>query len=712
MKLPIILLIFGQCWTAVTSSKNPCGRAKRAIDDSSNESESTEDECNFSSINDNWSRRLSQLSSRTFLRQWWKGPNVCQREENEEESATNVPPESSYHFESCRETERSRRCTQSSLKNSTLVKRAIIHECCPGFVRKYGDVGCPQSFQLKSLQDTLADMNLTTFLEATRQAKLFDQITDDGNYTIFAPSNEAFEKSNDDGEISFVTLSSNDNMQFPREILASHIVARRLDYDSLENEKNIPSLKQGAVIRPVFYSGRMPFSQISTVNCVPLVKADRQTKNGFVHVIDHVMPEATRSLYQILKGDSRFSTFLSLANEEILNSLDDPKTRFTVFAFTDEGFRKLPVEAQERIKNKASCTSNLIHNHIVGPTMCSSSLVFSRSLKTSNGRRLYFKYNKTSSVGEQLPSIVVNDRNLINRDKVATNGVLHVVEGPILFTDNMETLQVLSLLGYDELAQALKINPILEALSNSNFTTLFVPPIEVVQQVLDTNDSNAKENFLTNLVVDPSFVDRSTIRMLSNNKYPMSGYKIGCSANIIRFRDVFTCNGIIRFLDNALPTASGRNIMEILENDPDLSQFTSLVKTAGTKASQFANNSNSLTLLALSNDALKNSMTEEQYEDLLKNRESSLRFVNRHIIKGSACCGQLTETTFGGRKLSSLRPYYRRMLAMRNPKVKRCNNLATNGIVHVIDASTKSFFDSDFIESFFDNASSFFDLSF
>ena len=50
------------------------------------------------------------------------------------------------------------------------------------------------------------------------------------------------------------------------------------------------------------------FIQIVTANCVPIKSVDNMATNGVAHVVTSRLPDASRSIYEIVANDPSFST--------------------------------------------------------------------------------------------------------------------------------------------------------------------------------------------------------------------------------------------------------------------------------------------------------------------------------------------------------------------------------------------------------------------
>jgi transforming growth factor-beta-induced protein len=99
---------------------------------------------------------------------------------------------------------------------------------------------------------------------------------------------------------------------------------------------------------------------------------------------------------------------------------------FTVFAPTDEAFKKLPPGTVENLlkpENKAQLTAILTY-HVVPGTVMASQVVSLKDAKTVNGQSV--KINVTGG------TVMVDKAKVVKTDIKASNGVIHVIDTVML----------------------------------------------------------------------------------------------------------------------------------------------------------------------------------------------------------------------------------------------------------------------------------------
>lgn len=116
--------------------------------------------------------------------------------------------------------------------------------------------------------------NFTSLLGALQATGLAETFAMPGNYTVFAPTDDAFAALGD-------TALTQDQLT---SILLYHVVSDRLTRDQLATGDLVPTLSDG---RPLFIHRNGP--QIVDISGAKVLVYDIQASNGIIHVIDRVM---------------------------------------------------------------------------------------------------------------------------------------------------------------------------------------------------------------------------------------------------------------------------------------------------------------------------------------------------------------------------------------------------------------------------------------
>jgi uncharacterized surface protein with fasciclin (FAS1) repeats len=129
-----------------------------------------------------------------------------------------------------------------------------------------------------------------------------------------------------------------------------------------------------------------------------------------------------QDIVDIAVSAGTFTTLVAALQAAGLADTLKGKGPFTVFAPTDEAFKKLPagtVESLLKPENKEKLRAILLYHVVAGDVTAAQAMKLS-SAKTVNGQEL-----KLSVHGG---TVMVNDARVVKADIVASNGVIHVID--------------------------------------------------------------------------------------------------------------------------------------------------------------------------------------------------------------------------------------------------------------------------------------------
>jgi uncharacterized surface protein with fasciclin (FAS1) repeats len=129
----------------------------------------------------------------------------------------------------------------------------------------------------------------------------------------------------------------------------------------------------------------------------------------------------TKTIVQIAAADPDFTTLVKLLKEAGLVGVLSGKTDYTVFAPTNAAFAKLPAATLKALAaNKAELKEVLLY-HVVAGSVPASKVVTLHSVKTVEGATVKIRVSGGS--------VYVNQAKVIQTNIMATNGIIHVING-------------------------------------------------------------------------------------------------------------------------------------------------------------------------------------------------------------------------------------------------------------------------------------------
>ncbi|KAL8582945.1 hypothetical protein ACOMHN_006489 [Nucella lapillus] len=249
---------------------------------------------------------------------WWEGPNVCQNEEesNDTESEGNVIAH--HHklaIQQCEESETAYRCTTTIQSPEGVISKTKLYECCHGFSRQHGEFGCPERLQMDDLLTTAQHLKLNDFLKAVDTVGLDEELTR-GNYTLFATADGGFplptgpgimlQDQQKGGGALMISRPMLDKMEDDLQaVLLGHLVPGPRRASSFGDEELLQTASPyDSTIRINFYSRP---EKLTTANCVKVTSTDHMATNGIIHMVESVVPTVTMSLLDVIQKEEDFS---------------------------------------------------------------------------------------------------------------------------------------------------------------------------------------------------------------------------------------------------------------------------------------------------------------------------------------------------------------------------------------------------------------------
>merc|ERR1712139_469532 len=178
-----------------------------------------------------------------------------------------------------------------------------------------------------------------------------------------------------------------------------------------------------------------------------VIKADNLVSNGVVHIIDGVLlppsapTPATKNLVQLAESVKDLSTLVAaVVAGGLADTLSSPGP-FTVFAPTNEAFAALPAGVLTKLMKPQSKKEliDILTYHVLPEKVLSKDLKPFQSVKTVEGKPLHVtKWDGQVRVG---PSLLSKDlQNVIKADNLASNGVVHIINGVLLPPSSAEII--------------------------------------------------------------------------------------------------------------------------------------------------------------------------------------------------------------------------------------------------------------------------------
>lgn len=154
--------------------------------------------------------------------------------------------------------------------------------CSNGVIHVIDSIIMPSTMDI--VETAVGAGSFKTLAAALKAAGLVEALQGDGPFTVFAPTDEAFAKL-PAGTVE--NLLKPENRGTLAAVLKFHVVSGRVYADSVARGGEFTTLQGGHLMSKTLKTRGMPDKVM--INGATVVKADIETSNGVIHVIDSVM---------------------------------------------------------------------------------------------------------------------------------------------------------------------------------------------------------------------------------------------------------------------------------------------------------------------------------------------------------------------------------------------------------------------------------------
>jgi len=569
-----------------------------------------------------------------------------------------------------------------------------------GLVAMMGLTACEEEEEkdeiMETEEETIVDIassddSYSTLVQALEKADLASTLKGDGPFTVFAPTNEAFENLLDDLGVGSLDDLSADQLE---PILLYHVVSGKVMSSDLSNGY-VPTLSPGT-------DDTKASLLINTDDGVMLngssavTAADIEADNGVIHEIDKVLMPPNVVDMAINNGD--FSTLVNAVVKAELAETLSGEGPFTVFAPTNAAFEELlsDLGASSLDDLTKDDLIPILKYHVVSGNVLSSDLSSGR-VTTLNGNDIAVDVSS---------SVMINGKSSVTAaDIQGTNGVIHVID-KVLLPDDAPKNIVETASGDDQfstLVDALTKAELASALEGEGPFTVFAPTNDAFNDLLaelgasslDDLTADELEPILLYHVVSGKvmsgdlsngYVNTLSPGPNSTNTSMLVNTDEGVTLNgstSVTAADIEAYNGVIHVVDKVLlpPT-----VVDIAINNSNFSTLVDAVVKA--ELVETLSSEGPFTIFAPTNEA---------FEDLLSNLDgaSSLDDLSKddlvpileyHVVSGNVRSGDLSsgdvETLNGDIQVDV---GDENVTINTDATVTAVDIQGTNGVVHVID---------------------------
>lgn len=269
-----------------------------------------------------------------------------------------------------------------------------------------------------------------------------------GNFTVFAPTNTAFDalarELTGNANATAADLLVPANRALVRTVLQYHVLTTRVLASAIAPGRAVtPALGAGSFFK-IVVDGGQPAIIDGRARSANIVATDILATNGVIHAIDRVILPANRTIVDIAAANSNFSSLVAALvfasnNNDLVNLLSGAGT-FTVFAPTNAAFDALAREllhnpqaaaAQLLVPANRALVRSVLQYHVLGARVLAAEVPLAAPIDPA------LSGTDTFTITRSGPGLLITDArhrtaNITATDIFASNGVIHVIDQVIL----------------------------------------------------------------------------------------------------------------------------------------------------------------------------------------------------------------------------------------------------------------------------------------
>ena len=265
-----------------------------------------------------------------------------------------------------------------------------------------------------------------SLVAALTQADLVTTLQGDGPFTVFAPTDAAFEAAG----IDLSTFDTDEENATLADILLYHVYSGAVASSDVTDGMTVTMVNGADATFAVLTDGTVKIGE------AVVTTADVQSSNGVIHVIDTVLmpPPAGPGDIPTIATSTGVHTALvaALAQADLVTTLqgDGP---FTVFAPTDAAFAAAGIDLATFDTDEENTTLvDILLYHVAPGAVASSAVTDGLTVTMVNGANATFAVLADGTV-------MIGDANVTTADVQASNGIIHVIDTvlmpPVVLSD-------------------------------------------------------------------------------------------------------------------------------------------------------------------------------------------------------------------------------------------------------------------------------------
>ncbi len=255
--------------------------------------------------------------------------------------------------------------------------------------------------------------DFTALVGALEATSLTEALRGEGPFTVFAPTDDAFEDFEEENPGVIASLSTEELAA----VLTYHVVPGAVAASDLVDGSLVETLN-GA-------RAAVELSDGASVAGASVTETDIVAANGIIHVIDRLMLPPSRDIVETAVAAGSFTTLATALVATGLDEVLQGDGPYTVFAPTDEAFAAFEAANPGVLASLSTeALTDVLLYHVVGGWAGPADL--------EDGMALPTELSGASLTVSLDGGVQIDDANVTAANIVATNGVIHVIDAVML----------------------------------------------------------------------------------------------------------------------------------------------------------------------------------------------------------------------------------------------------------------------------------------
>merc|ERR1712117_407355 len=411
------------------------------------------------------------------------------------------------------------------------------------------------------------DLGFEQFASALDKSGLMKELSGEGQFTVFAPSDEAMDKLDENIKERLMSGSG-----CAADILKNHILPNVICSGIIEGKAKTNNMLDKYVTMNRDEEGNV------VVDGVKLVMTDIVGTNGVIHVINDVLvPESARTAVDALKSRKMETMMELFQSAELTKELSD-MSNITIFLPTEKALSELPESFIEELKTDSQKLKEFLLYHVATPKKCKCELENNLVLKTEMGEKTIRinTYGASVLFGDRFKVSTAQCARIVSLDDEVCGGMIHTVD-KVLIPPAGDIVQVITNAGkYSKFLELLEFSELKEDLKTEDSQALLVPTDAAFDKIDEDTATKLKEDkdfaaqvvrkHLLKEVLCCSGIQRNNLLFNNSRKRSSSGDVVAVrrsnSGHLYAVKseiskcDMMATNGVVHQVESLLTTSA------------------------------------------------------------------------------------------------------------------------------------------------------------